>query len=266
MKTSKNDYWLLRQRELIYQEALGDTEERLAKEYVRCANQTKIGLSQLYDDIQRGTKGNREILVSDLYRYNKYYDLLNMLNSSLTKLGSKELVIMDKKLTDMYLTNSQLVRDELGFSKILSDDAVKTAINGIWCPDGKNWSDRVWDNKAMLEERVRKGIVDCIARGRSKDELTTQLMNDFNVGFRTADRLARTELSYIQNKSTLDKYEQAGVEYYKILDTKDARTCDNCLNDGGKVYRLDEAAVGVNFPPFHPNCRCTILAVLNYKL
>ena len=129
----------------------------------------------------------------------------------------KEITIYDKKLTDMYLTNSQLITDELGFSKFLSDNSVKTSINAVWCPDGKNWSDRVWSNKALLEERVKNGIVDCIARGASKDELVEQLINDFNVGFNMADRLARTELSFVQNKAALDKYEEAGITEYEIL-------------------------------------------------
>lgn len=263
----KSDYWILRQRELLFQKQLAGTEEELAREYIRTGKQVKSRISTLYDELASGVLhrggSDRGILVSDLYQFNKYYDLLNMLNESLTKLGSKEIIIYDRKLTQMYLSNSQLITTELGFSKMLSDDSVKTSINAVWCPDGKNWSDRIWNNKALLEERVREGIVDCVARGASKDELVEQVMNDFNVGFNMADRLARTELSYVQNQSTKDKYEEAGIQKYKILDAGDDRTCENCLNDGGKVYYLDEAQVGVNFPPFHPNCRCVILAVLD---
>ena len=85
-------------------------------------------------------------------------------------------------------------------------------------------------------------------------------MDDFNVGYNQANRIARTELSYIQNKSTLDKYEQAGIKKYKIL----ANQADDevCGGLDGKEFYLHEAQVGVNFPPIHPNCKCAILAVL----
>jgi NAD+--asparagine ADP-ribosyltransferase len=46
---------------------------------------------------------------------------------------------------------------------------VKKAINGVWCGDGKNWSDRIWSNKTLLQERIREGVVDSIASGMSKD-------------------------------------------------------------------------------------------------
>jgi hypothetical protein len=44
---------------------------------------------------------------------------------------------------------------------------------------------------------LEKGLVDCVTRGVSKDELVKTLMETFNVGYRKADRIARTELSYV---------------------------------------------------------------------
>jgi len=45
--------------------------------------------------------------------------------------------------------------------------------------------------------RLEKGLIDCVSRGTSKDELVKTLMADFDIGFRSADRIARTELSHI---------------------------------------------------------------------
>ena len=52
-----------------------------------------------------------------------------------------------------------------------------------------------------------------------------------------------------------------GVEKYKILSAHDGRTCDKCADLDGKIFPIDKAEIGVNFPPFHPRCRDTILAV-----
>ena len=170
----------------------------------------------------------------------------------------------------MYLTNSQLIADELSYSFPINDDAVKKAINSTWAPNGRHWSDSVWHNKEGLSERVQKGMVDCLARGVSRQELTKTLMDNFDrIGFYEADRLARTELSYIQNQSTYDKYKEAGIQKYEFLATDDAlfskksKTCGICQELDGKIFKLDEAIVGHNYPPIHPHCRCNVLAVLD---
>lgn len=193
--------------------------------------------------------------------------MINNLQNNLTTLGNKESSILDERLTKMYVSNSQLTTEELGkgiskgFSPLVNENAVKTAINAVWCKDGMNWSNRVWNNKALLTEVVKKGLVDCVARGASKDELVKDLQKSFNIGFNQADRLARTELSHIQNKATIDKYTEAGIQYYKFLSARDDKTCESeCEQYDGKIYPIDDTE---HLPPIHPNCRCTVLAVLD---
>lgn len=256
-------YWQMRKRDLLYNQQLGIAEKQLSVEYIRCFEATKSQLMELYDEIL-DSSDNGTLLVSDLYKYNRYYDLLNNLNMALVRLGNKEIAITEQRLANMYRANFEVIGKELKFETNLNDNDIKQAINSVWCQDGRSWSDRIWTNKTALEAQVQKGIVDCIARGSSREELTQELMHRFNVGFNCADRLARTELAHTQVQSTLDKYREAGVTYYKILNTHDDRTCEGpCEEFAGKIFRMDEAVEGVNLPPFHPNCRCTILAVLN---
>lgn len=260
-------YWAER-REYTYNRIILDVEKELANEYIRCANSTKSKLSALLDELEATSK--EDILISDLYKYNRYYDLINSLNANLIKLGNKEITLLGQAFKKMYETNSQLIADELGFNFPVDEEAVKKAINGVWCEDGRHWSDRVWISKDGLRERVQKGIVDCIARGASRKELTEDLMKNFDrIGYYEADRLARTELSYIQNQSTYDRYAQAGIKQYEFYATDDAvvskknkgKTCTHCQELDGKIYALKDAQVGVNYPPLHPHCRCTVLAV-----
>lgn len=256
-----SNYWQQRDRDRLYNKQLGIAEKQLAKEYTRCAKITKEKLSALYDEIM-ASSADGTLLVSDLYKYNRYYELLNNLNINLDKLGNKEIAITEEALRTMYMLNSDLVAGELGFSTKVDEEAVKKAIDSIWCADGKHWSNRIWTNKAALQELIKNGMVDCIARGASKDEVVKQLMTDMKVGYSQAERLARTELTYIQNKSCLDKYAEAGVEKYRYLAAHDERTSDICQELDGKVFLLKDASVGTNYPPMHPNCRSTVLAVL----
>lgn len=254
-------YWVAREKERMYNTSLRRAEKELASQYRRCFEKTREQLLALYADIIADTHG--AILASDLYKYNKLYDLLNNLNTNLTNLGEKELAIGKRELKELYVANYELVGKEVIFQSAVNEQLLNNAINGIWCPDGRNWSSRIWTNKSMLAERVRSGVIDTIARGAGKDELIGQLQKDFNVCFNYADRIARTELSYVQNQSTRDKYEEAGIEKYMVLPAHDERTCSGeCEAIEGKVFLLKDAVVGVNYPPIHPNCRCTTLAVI----
>lgn len=260
-----SNYWKQRQRDTIYNQQLQVAQSQLANEYRRCFEATYTKLSALFDEIVESSKDG-SLLISDLYKYNRYYDLMNELNKNLTKLGLKEIEIYEYNLKALYLTNSELITDEIGYYKssiFVDENSVKKAIDAVWCQDGKHWSSRVWGNKAGLQEIIQKGLVDCIARGVSKNELIKELQDKFELrGYYEAERIARTELTYIQNQSTYDKYKEAGIEKYEFLAEIDKRTSDICREKNGKIYRMDEAEVGVNMPPLHPNCRSTILAVI----
>lgn len=257
------NYWARREKEYAYNASLHLAEKELAQHYIRCFEKTKDQLISLYADIVAGMRNGREILPSDLYKYNKLYELLNDLNSNLANLGHKELKIGEERLKELYTINYELVGKEVMFNAPVNEQLLNNAIHGIWCKDGRNWSSRIWNNKALLEERVKNGVIDCFARGASKEELIKQLEKDFNTGFYCADRIARTELSYIQNQSTKDKYEEAGIEKYMVLPAHDERTCSSeCEAIENKVFLLKDAEVGVNYPPIHPNCRCTTLAII----
>lgn len=254
-----DNYWQAREEDKIYDYQLAKWNKELAKQYRRTLQDIKRKLSDLYDEIIEST-ADGTLLASDLYRYNRYYELMSALNIQLRKLGEQEITITEQRLLDMYAETSQLL-DTFGTG--YSTEAAQQVIDGIWCADGKHWSSRVWSNTTLLQDRIEKGIFDCVARGAKKSELIKQLQADFGVGFHEAQRIARTELSYVQNQAALNKYKEAGIEMYQLLAAHDDRTCDICAEMDGQKFRLDEAQVGVNYPPFHPNCRTTVLAVLD---
>lgn len=253
-----NQYW--EAREILYNKTLKKAQKQLGKEYQRCAKATKADLIDLWSEIQ-DSRRDGTILVSDLYKYNRYFDLTNNLNAELDKLGLQEEKITEKYLLEMYNDNLLIVGNEVQFMPIIDNEKALRAINSTWCADGKSWSTRIWNNKSLLKQNIEDGIVDCIARGTSKNELVQTLMDNFGKSYYQADRLARTELSYVQNKSSLDGYLDAGIEYYEVLSNQ--ADDDSCLPLNGRRFRCVDASVGENFPPFHPNCKCAILAVIN---
>ena len=51
---------------------------------------------------------------------------------------------------------------------------------------------------------------------------------------------------------------QSDKHYYRIISENDERLCRVCSGQDGSVYPAEDAKAGVNFPPFHPNCWCTV--------
>lgn len=245
-------YWEAREQEALYNELLKEGEKQLIAQYRRSAYTV---LSLLLDLYAGGVP-----TITDIYKFNRYYELLGLLNNDLKALGAKEVAITTTLLTDMYIKNKAIIGDG-NMLLPTSPREVEMVINKIWCADGKHWSSRIWTHKDELANKLRNGIVDCISRGVSKDELTKELMRIYGTEFYKADRIARTELNYVQNQSTLNRYKEMGVEKYKILSTHDGRTCDKCADLDGKIFPIDKAEIGVNFPPFHARCRDTIVAV-----
>lgn len=251
-----NDYWEQREGEYLYNSTLGTAEKQLAKEYRRVFKKTQDELLALYNEL---VNEQGEILVSDLFRFNRFYELLGELQQNLWQLGIREENIYEHIFHDYYVKNCEIIGNRFNFNFSLRNEEVKRAINAIWCEDGKSWSDRIWGNKTLLQERIREGIVDSFTSGASKDQLVARLMEDFNVGYHQADRIARTELSYIRNKSALDRYEQMGEDKYEVLSNQ--ADDESCGNLNGEVFLISQAQVGVNMPPFHPNCKCCIMPV-----
>ena len=75
-------------------------------------------------------------------------------------------------------------------------------------------------------------------------------------------RLIRTETNRVHNAAEKAAYEEEGITEYRFLATLDGRTCDVCGALDGKTFPVSEAKEGINYPPLHPNDRCTTTAVI----
>ena len=139
-----------------------------------------------------------------------------------------------------------------------SGDQVKEAVNEIW--DGKDFSDRIWNDKAKLEKALNDIITNAIINGEGAEETARKLAAALDNSLNNALRLVRTETNRILNKATLAQMKAAGIDKYKFIAIVDGRTCPDCVLLNGKIFPVDGAAVGVNYPPMHPNCRCTVAA------
>lgn len=266
-------YWQKReaeQRERYLSKSEKESAAMLRKMYAAAANDIVKDMELLY---LRLLDEGEDTIANNLYRFNRYYHLREQLNRKLNKLGAKQLKELSPQMENMYKWTSSQVLSSLGFEvaeKKELDIVAKSMWDNreswskkVWCADGLTAEERVGKNMATLQRTLEKGLQDCVARGTSKDELVKTLIKRFDVSYSQADRLARTELTYIQNQATKDSYIKAGVRQYEYFAELDARTSEQCAEMNGQRFDVVSAVVGVNYPPLHPNCRCTVLAVLD---
>lgn len=134
------------------------------------------------------------------------------------------------------------------------------AMDTVWA--GGNYSARIWKNTERLAETLSSEIEAAFLSGKSVRRMADTIMERFGVGYRAAECLVRTETSYVQNRTAARSYEDAGCTEYEVLTAQDRRTCQYCAKQNGKRYLLATMQAGENAPPFHPNCRCTVLPVV----
>lgn len=73
--------------------------------------------------------------------------------------------------------------------------------------------------------------------------------------------IARTETVRLANQGLVDLYTDNGVEKVSWLTSISNRTCDECEALDGEIFEIGNLTVGINQPPLHPNCRCSLLSV-----
>lgn len=135
------------------------------------------------------------------------------------------------------------------------EEIVKTPFNG------RNYSEQLWGNTDSLAQKLKEVFKQGFIRGDSPQDMAREIRKEFNVARSRAETLVRTDATSVINRATIKRYQKAGLEYYRILVVLDDRTTQICrrISQEDKLYKLEDAQVGVNMPPFHYNCRSTIM-------
>lgn len=145
---------------------------------------------------------------------------------------------------------------------VLDDAAIDEIIKKPWCPDGKNFSSRIWTRKAQMVDELHRELLRTTLLGehptKAIDRMLKYVDNSFGNARHAAGRLAMTEAAYFGSKGQQDSFNMLGVEEYEIVATLDNSTSKICREMDGKHFPMSEYKAGVTAPPFHPYCRtCT---------
>lgn len=131
----------------------------------------------------------------------------------------------------------------------------------------------------LMAEELAVGLDD----GKSIAEIRRAIQDKFDDYTKTqAERITRTEVLKVSNLGTQDAFEQSGVvEGKQWLTAMDDRVDGECDEMNGQIVGLSEnydstiknllgedkaASIlsydSVDYPPLHPNCRCTLLPII----
>lgn len=122
---------------------------------------------------------------------------------------------------------------------------------------GKNYSKRVWGKQrnSMAKELPLK-VAGALISGQSYNRTAMEIRKDYNVMQWEAMRLVRTESAFVDGQSNKRAMLDVDITQYTLDVTLDSRTSDICSDiDETEVFNYEDAIVGENFQPFHPNCR-----------
>jgi len=141
----------------------------------------------------------------------------------------------------------------------ISEKLVKSILAYPWAE--KHFSQAVWGNCEHLAALARREIALGFIQGSSVDKMAAAIDGVMHKGRYAAERLVRTECKYFANQGELAAYKENGIKQYRFLggSERSGAYC-GCLELNGQIFDVEDAEPGVNFPPMHPNCLCTVVA------
>jgi SPP1 gp7 family putative phage head morphogenesis protein len=258
-------YWIeriQRAQELAMAKSVKAAQTQFKKYYSSAMTKTLDDFEKTYNKILLNIEEGKEPTPADLYKLDKYWQMQAQLRRELEKLGDKQISMLSKifeaNFFEVYYSIDIPKVAEPTFTTI--DKAlVAQMVNSVWVADGKTWSDRVWDNTKRLQQTLNEELIHCLVTGKKSTELKQLLQERFNVSYRRAETLVRTEIAHIQTEASKQRYKDYGIKQVEVLVDPDHKTCDKCKALIGKKFNVNDTPP----LPVHPNERCCLVPVIN---
>ena len=139
----------------------------------------------------------------------------------------------------------------------LDQGHVEKLLSKPWAVDGKNFSERIWDNKQKLISEIHNELTRNVMLGQDPQKAIDAISKKMNTSKHNAGRLVMTEEAYFSSAAQKDGFNDLDVEEYEIVATLDSHTSDICQSLDGQVFPMKDFEPGITAPPFHVYCRST---------
>ncbi len=159
-----------------------------------------------------------------------------------------------------YNRQKDLIKEHKRQAGILGNSAVppSTKYKGIINADfyGANYSDRIWGYRAVMQKEVFSSLNRIYTDMMGYQQERSRLINKFGVTKYDAQRLLRTEMRRVN--STLQKEMLEDNDFTHMILVTEPGACDICAPMENMAIPISKIELGVNQPPLHPNCYCTM--------
>ena len=192
------------------------------------------------------------------------------------EIGAIEQSVFEAHLAKYATMAANLAAESLGLGSdfySVNDSIIRATIGQRWS-QGRNYSDSIWINKEKLANTLNTELAQMFARGVKYDDMArfiSDLATNKERGLKDSMRLIYTEGTFVFNEAQARVHEQH-FDYYRMVTItegivlfKSAPVCEICRQTAD--YQIEEPVAfkdrepGVNFPPMHPNCRCSYIVV-----
>ena len=147
------------------------------------------------------------------------------------------------------------MNSQLNFTRV-NENLVKEVLNDTFA--GGNFSERYWQDKDKLAKALDSILIRGLASGKSYDKMARDIAKATDSSKKRSQTLVRTEGTRITSQSNLKNMVDSGVRKFEFIATLDNKTSNICSSMDGMIFNIEDAEIGVNVPPLHPNCRSTI--------
>lgn len=189
--------------------------------------------------------------------------------NSIEFLGKEENNLLEEHLLNTYQNTyyQSLYEISKGFDlktsfNVLDKNKINQVIHSPWLKDGKNFSDRLWQDKKSMVDTLSKKITQSFITGKDLNEAIEDMemfvSNAVKNKTAVARRLLETESRAYASKAQEQAFKNIDVEQYEIVATLDLKTSEICQEMDNKVFDMKDFEVGVTAPPFHCYCRTVI--------
>lgn len=278
--------------ERIYGQAIKQTENDIARWYLRYAKNEKISLAEAKKQLTKNELKEFRMSVEEYVKKGESLDpqwaaelerastkfhvtrleaLKMQMQQNVEYLMGNEADGVDKLMrdifTDSYYHSAFEIQKGIGVGwdlMKLDKNVIDKAMSKPWTADGTNFSERIWGKyRPELVKKLHDGLTMNLIQGKSPDKLIDEITKQFNVKRHQAENLVQTEKAYFQSLAQKDAFNDLGVKEYEIVATLDNKTSDVCREMDGKHFNLEDFAPGATAPPFHNRCRTATAPYFN---
>lgn len=197
-----------------------------------------------------------------IYRLNELEAIQMEMYIQQYEIGAIEQEELQAHFEEYALKSANLAAEQMGFGDqfySLNSSLISSTVGAAWS-QGKNYSERIWENREKLAQYLNDDFAKLIARGVSYDKCVADLAKRFgDVSRRDIKRLVFTEGTFLFNETQAQVHENEFDKY--CISCADSRACPICkslqANQRINPVNFEDRTPGINFPPLHPWCRCS---------